>query len=87
MEDDVSSHVNRLSELERGMFIRGVEASGAVGRWREVGCARMGISGVVLKMQQRQQQQQGVQVTGENEERGGKKRVVSPVGGEASRAF
>lgn len=87
MEDDVSSHVNRLSELERAMFVRGVEASGAVGRWREFGCARMGVSGVVLKMQQRQQVQGGVEVTSGKEERGGKKRVVSPVGGEAARAF
>lgn len=89
MEDDVSSHVNKLTELERNMFVRGVEASGAVGRWREFGCSRMGISGVVLKMQQRQQQH-GVQMTagaGKEENKQKKKRVVSPVGGEAMRAF
>ena len=90
MEDDVSSHVNRLTELERNMFVRGVEASGAVSRWREFGCARMGVSGVVLKMRQRQQQH-NVQMTGGvgagKEERASKKRVVSPVGGEASRSF
>jgi len=87
MEDDVSSHVNKLTELERNMFGRGVEASGAVGRWREFGCARMGISGVVLKMQQRNQQH-SVQTAGAGkEEKPTKKRVVSPVGGEATRAF
>jgi hypothetical protein len=90
MEDDVSSHVNRLTELERNMFVKGVEASGAVSRWREFGCSRMGVSGVVLKMQQRQQQH-SVQMTAHSatgkEERTSKKRVVSPVGGEAARAF
>ncbi len=68
------------------MFVGGVEASGAVGRWREFGCSRMGISGVVLKMQQRQQQH-SVQTTAGNEEKQKKKRVVAPVGGEAMRAF
>jgi len=88
MEDDVSSHVNKLTELERNMFVRGVEASGAVGRWREFGCSRMGISAVVLKMQQRQQQH-GVQMTAGDgkEEKPSKKRVVSPLGGDAMRAF
>lgn len=89
MEDDVSSHVNRLTELERNMFVKGVEASGAVSRWREFGCSRMGVSGVVLKMQQRQQQH-GVQMTASatgKELRSSKRRVISPVGGEAARAF
>jgi hypothetical protein len=89
MEDDVSSHVNRLTELERNMFVKGVEASGAVSRWREFGCSRMGVSGVVLKMQQRQQQH-GVQMTASatgKELRTSKRRVISPVGGEAARAF
>ena len=91
MEDDVSSHVNRLTELERSMFVRGVEASGAVSRWREFGCSRMGVSGVVLKMQQRQQQHSAHIMTsgaaGGEDERKSKKRVVSPVGGEIGKAF
>eukprot|EP00571_Detonula_confervacea_P017778 CAMPEP_0172311880 /NCGR_PEP_ID=MMETSP1058-20130122/15910_1 /TAXON_ID=83371 /ORGANISM="Detonula confervacea, Strain CCMP 353" /LENGTH=246 /DNA_ID=CAMNT_0013025187 /DNA_START=75 /DNA_END=811 /DNA_ORIENTATION=- len=42
MEDDVSDWIVRLSVLERNMFGRGVEASGAVKTWREFGCGRMG---------------------------------------------
>jgi hypothetical protein len=90
MEDDVSSHVNRLTELERSMFVKGVEASGAVSRWREFGCSRMGVSGVVLKMQQRQHQhnfQTTYGAAGEDERKSNKKRVVSPAGGVTGRAF
>ena len=49
MEDDVSDWVQRLSVLERNMFIRGVYASGAVKSWREYGCTRMGVSLAVIK--------------------------------------
>ena len=42
MEDDASSHVEKLSVLERRMWERGVESSGAVGRWREGGAGRIG---------------------------------------------
>ena len=49
MEDDVSDWVQRLSVLERNMFIRGVYASGAVKSWREYGCTRMGVSLAVVK--------------------------------------
>lgn len=48
MEDDASGHVGRLSGMEREMFERGVESSGAVGRWREGGCrigGRVGMRG------------------------------------------
>ena len=47
MEDDASGHVGKLSVLERCMFERGVESSGAVGRWREGGCGRIGGMGRV----------------------------------------
>jgi hypothetical protein len=49
MEDDVSGHLLKLSVLEKSMFERGVEASGAVGEWREYGCSRMGVSVAVVK--------------------------------------
>ncbi len=49
MEDDVSDWIGRLSVLERHMFERGVEASGAVKTWREYGCSRMGVSLAVVK--------------------------------------
>lgn len=49
MEDDVSDWIGRLSVLERHMFERGVEASGAVKSWREYGCSRMGVSLAVVK--------------------------------------
>ena len=49
MEDDVSDWVQRLSVLERNMFVRGVYASGAVKSWREYGCTRMGVSLAVIK--------------------------------------
>ena len=49
MEDDVSSHVQKLSMLERYMFEKGVEASGAVSSWREFGCGRLGVSLAVMK--------------------------------------
>lgn len=42
MEDDASGHLGRLSVLERRMFERGVESSGAVDRWREGACGRIG---------------------------------------------
>ena len=49
MEDDVSGWVSRLSTLERRMFGRGLDASGAVKAWREYGCGRLGVSLAALK--------------------------------------
>jgi len=48
-EDDVSNHVMSLSYLERMMFERGVEASGAVREWKEGDIGRLGVSFAVLK--------------------------------------
>jgi hypothetical protein len=50
-EDDVSGWVSRLSTLERRMFGRGLDASGAVKAWREHGCGRLGVSLAALKGQ------------------------------------
>ncbi|KAL7506832.1 hypothetical protein ACHAWX_000674 [Stephanocyclus meneghinianus] len=49
MEDDASGHVGRLSVLEKQMFEKGVESSGAVMRWREGGCRRICGSKVVVR--------------------------------------
>ena len=49
MEDDVSDWICRLSALERNMFLKGVESSGAVKTWREVGCSRLSVSLAVVK--------------------------------------
>ena len=50
MEDDASGHVGRLSVLEKQMFEKGVESSGAVVRWKEGGCSRIAGSKVVLRV-------------------------------------
>ncbi|KAL3793611.1 hypothetical protein ACHAWO_001660 [Cyclotella atomus] len=50
MEDDASGHVEKLSFLEKRMFERGVESSGAVVRWRDGGCGRIGGKGVMKGM-------------------------------------
>ena len=85
MEDDVSDWIQRLSVLERNMFQRGVEASGAVKSWREFGCGRMGVSLAVVKGRSLGR---GVTTTGGGGGKGeGKKRVVTPVGGESKRSF
>ncbi|KAL3790300.1 hypothetical protein HJC23_002926 [Cyclotella cryptica] len=49
MEDDASGHVGRLSVLEKLMFEKGVESSGAVVRWREGGSGRIAGSKVVVR--------------------------------------
>ena len=49
MEDDVSGWMSRLSMLERRMFGRGLDASGAVKAWREYGCGRLEVSLAALK--------------------------------------
>lgn len=77
MEDDVSDWVGRLSLLERHMFERGVEASGAVKTWREYGCSRMGVSLAVVN---------GRSLVGRGKEGGGEKRIgsMTPSGGNES---
>ncbi len=45
----MSNHVISLSYLERRMFERGVEASGAVREWKEGEIGRLGVSFAVLK--------------------------------------
>ena len=81
MEDDVSGHVQRLTVLERKMFERGVEASGAVGAWKEFGCGRMGVSLAVVKGRSMGRDGRAATLLREQEEPG-RKRVVSPAVGE-----
>ncbi|KAL7529279.1 hypothetical protein ACHAXR_004601 [Thalassiosira sp. AJA248-18] len=87
MEDDVSDWIARLTVLERNMFGRGVEASGAVVGWREFGCGRMGVSLAVVKGNSRMGAMSSMTPGGGGGSMGGKKRrVVTPVmggGGEA----
>ena len=78
MEDDVSDWIQRLSVLERYMFERGVDASGAVKSWREYGCSRMGVSLAIVKG--RSMGRAGATPGGAG--KGEKARVVSPVGGD-----
>mmetsp|Transcript_36582 Transcript_36582/g.88174 ORF Transcript_36582/g.88174 Transcript_36582/m.88174 type:complete len:287 (+) Transcript_36582:114-974(+) len=91
MEDDVSEWIERLSALERLMFARGVEASGAVKGWREYGCSRMGVSLAVIKGRNMGREGPGAVATGmtprEQSGKTEKKRVVTPVGREAARSF
>lgn len=75
MEDDVSLWIERLSNMEKKMFDRGVEASGAVKSWREYGCSRMGVSLAVVKGR-------GTTTRGGNAS--DKKRVVTPTGNAAA---
>jgi len=89
MEDDVSGWIQRLSALERDMFVRGVEASGAVKAWREYGCGRMGVSLAVVKGRiMGRGGGAGMTPGGEQTGSGERKRVVTPMGGEgAGRSF
>lgn len=80
MEDDVSEWIQRLTVLERNMFQRGVEASGAVKIWKEYGCSRMGVSLAVIKGRS---MGKGVGISPVGSGRGERKRVVTPVGGES----
>lgn len=85
MEDDVSDWIQRLSVLERNMFVRGVEASGAVKSWREFGCSRMGVSLAVIKGRtsvggRDVSTKNGGMTPGGSVGKGAKKRVVTPVG-------
>ena len=85
MEDDVTEWTQRLSVLEKKMFERGVEASGAVKSWREYGCSRMGVSLAVVKGKNmgRNSVITGLSPTDGN----GAKRVVTPTGGETGQTF
>lgn len=86
MEDDVSDWIGRLSVLERQMFQRGVEASGAVKTWREYGCSRMGVSLAVVKGRSLGGRKKPSSTMTPNGLSDRKKRVVTPVtGGEMRR--
>lgn len=86
MEDDVSSWMARLSFLEREMFARGVEASGAVRSWREVGSGRLGVSSAVVRGRTAASASSSSSsgATPGGGAGGEKRRVVTPVGGEAA---
>jgi len=86
VEDDVSEWVARLSVLERRMFDKGVEASGAVRGWREHGCGRMGVSMAAIKGRGFGVRT-GLTPSNGGNGRGEKKRVVTPVGSATGRSF
>ena len=84
MEDDVSEWIGRLTVLECKMFVKGVEASGAVKSWREYGSGRLGVSFAALKGRGLGH---GPAASPNGEVGREKKRVVTPTGGAEARAF
>lgn len=82
-EDDVSNHVMSLSYLERRMFERGVESSGAVREWKEGEIGKLGVSFAVLKARCMVRGRRVMDASASGNGAGGEKRtrsMASPMG-------